>query len=83
MIKTDLQLLEENRDQAQSMVLAQQAQIDLVQGKILVLIRPEQEKEREMREAILAKMKNELQGHKTMVDQFDKMIAEAQHADIR
>jgi len=83
MIKTDLQLLEENRDQAQSMVLAQQAQIDIVQGKILVLIRPDQQKEREMREAIIAKMKNELQGHKTMVDQFDKMIAEAQHADIR
>ena len=37
MIKTDLQLLEDNRDQAQSMVLALTAQIGLMKGKIVGL----------------------------------------------
>ena len=76
MIKTDLQLLEENRDQARSMALALEAQIDLTQSKVISLIRPDQEKERMAREQQLVALKGEKKGHDMMVEHFDAMIAE-------
>lgn len=76
MIKTDLQLLEDNRDGARSMVLALQAQIDLTQGKILGLIDPSQEADRANREKVLAGLKVEQKGHNMMVDKLDALIKE-------
>ena len=73
MIKTDLQLLEDNRDQAQSMVLALTAQIGLMKGKIVGL---GDNPDRDKREAGMAVFEKELDGHKKMVRELDRMIEE-------
>lgn len=71
MIKTDLELLEKNRDDAQSMVLALTAQINLMKGKIVGL---DDNQDRDIREKKLAVFQKELEGHKKMVREFDSMI---------
>lgn len=78
-MKTDLELLEENRDQARSMVLALEAQIDLTQGRILTMIKPEEEKNRADREIQLHKLKAEQKAHNMIVEQFDRMIERLKH----
>ena len=84
MIKTDLQLLEENRDQARSMVLAISGQISLMEDKTAIIVDPSKEKERMMRLQMLEKMKAERRGHEMMVTKFDKMIEEEKkHAPVR
>lgn len=83
-VKSDIILLEENRDQARSMALALEVQIDLTQGKVLSLIRPDQEKERVAREQMLIGLKKEKAGHDMMVEHFDTMIAEERkHEHVR
>ena len=73
MIKTDLELLEKNRDDAQSMVLALQAQINMVKVKIIGL---DDNQDRAGRERSLGLFEKELEGHKKMVREFDSMIKE-------
>lgn len=71
MIKTDLELLEQNRNDAQSMVLALQAQINLTNIKIIGIGDNEDRAKRENMQKALEK---ELEGHKKMVREFDSMI---------
>lgn len=75
MIKTNLELLEKNRDDAQSMVLALTAQINLMKGKIIGL---DDNPDRDKREASMAIFEKELHGHEKMVREFDRMIEEEQ-----
>lgn len=74
MIKSTLELLEKNRDEAKSMALALQAQVNLTQGK-MIMTAPGQEKELAMRERAIFQMKREVEGHEKMVAEFDRMIA--------
>ena len=73
MIKTDKELLEKNRDDAQSMVLALTAQINLMKGKIVGM---DDNTSRDSKEKQLALYEKELEGHKRMVREFDTMIKE-------
>lgn len=73
MIKTDLELLEKNRDDAQSMVLALTAQIGLMKGKIVGL---GENTDRDKREAAMGVFEKELEGHKKMVRELDRLIEE-------
>lgn len=73
MIKTDLELLEKNRDDAQSMVLALQAQVNLAKSKIIGL---GDNPERSGREKALGMFEKELEGHRKMVRELDAMIEE-------
>lgn len=74
MIKTNLELLEKNRDDAQSMVLAMTAQISLAESKNSIIVDPSKEQERMKRLKMVEMMKSELRGHIMMVAEFDKMI---------
>ena len=76
MIKTDLQLLEENRDQARSMAIALEAQVELMRGKIISMIRPDQQDERSKREHEIIGVEVQVKGHNMMVEKFDRMIEE-------
>lgn len=71
MIKTDAELLEKNRDDAQSMVLALRATIGLTKSKILGL---GDNGERDGKEKLLAGLEKELEGHEKMVREIDRMI---------
>jgi len=74
MIKTNIELLEKNRDDAQSMVLALTAQIELTEEKTAIIVDPTKEEERMKRMKMIEAFKTERRGHEMIVAQFDKMI---------
>lgn len=77
MVKTKVEILESMHDEALQKVLFTQAEIDLCQGKILLLITPDSEAERAVREQRLEDLKRLKGAHEQMLEKIAQMLEEA------
>lgn len=73
-VKTKLETLIELRDASFRKVVSLEAEANLIQGSILIMIKPDQEESRGKREVLLAAAKSEQKAHEKMVEQLDRMI---------